>query len=218
MSRAAGQSHVQRKREARRGSILRAAIGEFARRGYERTTMQDIAAALDMTSASLYYYFKAKDEVLFAALDTVLGELILALDAALAAADGDPADSVRRLIAAHVTFELEDPTVGPFVNTHLYGPPYLVEMIDAAGQAELRAKQRAIYQRYRRCVDQWPDAPRAERAMMTFDLLALAQYPVVWFRADGGLTVSQVAMRQADLAVRLLADHAGPAGQAAHNT
>jgi AcrR family transcriptional regulator len=210
MTVAAASHHVQRKREARREAILRAAIREFARNGYERTTMQDIAAALDMTSASLYYYYSSKDGLLFAALDSTLGRLIKALELAVRETPddrtpGDPAAALKRLVFAHVTFELEDPTAGPLVNTHLYGPRYLVDMLDGAAQAELRQKQRAIYRLYRTCVDRLPGIAASDAALLTFDLLALAQYPVVWFRPGGMLGVEDVAARQADLAGRLLA-------------
>lgn len=205
-------SHVAKKRAAQRLRIMRAAIGEFAAKGYERTTMQDIANALEATSASLYYYFGSKEELLFVALDTVLSDLLAALNAAVERAGAAPLVALRNLIAAHVTFELTDPTVGPLVNAHLYGPRYLVDMLNPEQQASLRRQQRAIYEVYRDVVRKGV-AARLFRAQDTtlavFDLLAIVQYPAVWFRAGGPLDIPAVAERQADIALRIVVDSTG---------
>ena len=52
----------------RREQILEAALGVIARHGMRKTTMEDIADAAHMRAASLYYYFKSKEEVFSAAL------------------------------------------------------------------------------------------------------------------------------------------------------
>lgn len=198
---------VGRKRAVQRDRILRAAIGEFAARGYERATMQDIATTLDMTSAALYYYFKTKDDLLFAALDSVLVDLVEALVLAVEAAVSTPQTQLRALVAAHVTFELEDPTVGPLVNTHLYGPRYLVDMLSPAQQAKLKHHQRDIYNLYRSVLQQGMAQgvfSVNDLTLVIFDLLAIAQYPVVWFRPGRTLTINEVAERQAELSLRLL--------------
>lgn len=46
-----------------RASILEAARELFARFGYKKTTMEDIAHALRKGKSSLYYYFKNKEEI-----------------------------------------------------------------------------------------------------------------------------------------------------------
>jgi AcrR family transcriptional regulator len=200
-------ARVDRKRAAQRDRILRAAIAEFGSRGYERTTMQDIADALDMTGAALYYYYKAKDELLFASLDNILTNLIEAIEKAVSDAGSEVVARLKALIAAHVRFELDDPTVGPLVNAHLYGPRYLVAALPAEQQARLRHHQRRIYERYRSLIDEGVDAgcfDAPDPVLATFDLLALAQYPVVWFRPDGHLSAEEICRRQADVAAKML--------------
>lgn len=200
-------ARVDRKRAAQRDRILRAAIGEFATRGYERTTMQDIADALDMTGAALYYYYKAKDELLFASLDDILTNLIETIEKASAEAGPDVVARLRALVAAHVRFELHDPTVGPLVNAHLYGPRYLVSALPTEQQARLRHHQRRIYELYRGLIEEGVAAGRFDTPdpiLAAFDLLALAQYPVVWFRPDGRLSLETICRRQADLATKML--------------
>ena len=50
---------------AKRRAVMRAASEAFRRRGYHNTSMTDIARALGLTKAALYYYVKNKEEVLF---------------------------------------------------------------------------------------------------------------------------------------------------------
>lgn len=49
--------------DANRNAILEAARDLFARYGFKKTTMEDIAMALRKGKSSLYYYFKNKEEI-----------------------------------------------------------------------------------------------------------------------------------------------------------
>jgi len=49
-----------------RVDILKSAAAAFRRLGYHGATVEQIAAALHMKKGNLYYYFKNKEEILFA--------------------------------------------------------------------------------------------------------------------------------------------------------
>jgi TetR/AcrR family acrAB operon transcriptional repressor len=51
-----------------RDECLAAAIAVFARRGYQRTTMDEIAAAAGVTKGALYWHYRTKEDFLIAAL------------------------------------------------------------------------------------------------------------------------------------------------------
>jgi AcrR family transcriptional regulator len=70
MSRTLGSSAVET-----RARILEAARGLFADQGYAGTSMRDLAEALGMTKAALYYHFPGKAEILLALVEPVLDEL-----------------------------------------------------------------------------------------------------------------------------------------------
>ena len=57
-------------------SILEAAQSLFAKFGYKKTTMEDIALELHKGKSSLYYYFKNKEEIFQAVIDKEQGELV----------------------------------------------------------------------------------------------------------------------------------------------
>ncbi|PWD99161.1 TetR/AcrR family transcriptional regulator [Marinilabilia rubra] len=52
-----------------RNSILKSARELFAKFGYRKTTMEDIAQALRKGKSSLYYYFKNKEEIFQAVIE-----------------------------------------------------------------------------------------------------------------------------------------------------
>src|SRR5216683_2449857 len=91
------------RRQAVRDQILRTAADLFRERGYRASTLDDIARRLGMSKASLYGYFRAKEEMLAAiSRETVEGftrELSLVLRSSLS-----PEDKLRRVVRQHVRF------------------------------------------------------------------------------------------------------------------
>src|SRR6266436_90934 len=73
-------SRLQRRYQARRLEILRAAGREFRTRGFAETGMREIAAAADLSPANLYNYFRGKNEILFFCQDSALDRLIANLE------------------------------------------------------------------------------------------------------------------------------------------
>jgi AcrR family transcriptional regulator len=49
--------------EERRQQIMEAALACFARKGYHKTTMDDIVAESGLSKGTLYWYFKSKDDL-----------------------------------------------------------------------------------------------------------------------------------------------------------
>jgi len=58
--------------EKTRARILASALALFARKGYERTTFNDIAARLKMTKGAVYWHFESKEALLIALVDEML--------------------------------------------------------------------------------------------------------------------------------------------------
>ena len=52
-----------REREMRRQQIMVAAKRVFTQRGYEKSTMEDIAREAELSPGTIYLYFKSKDEL-----------------------------------------------------------------------------------------------------------------------------------------------------------
>lgn len=59
----------------RRAAIYRSAARIFHRKGYHATSINDIAAAVGLTKAGLYYYIKGKQDLLFAIMGFAMDQL-----------------------------------------------------------------------------------------------------------------------------------------------
>jgi TetR/AcrR family transcriptional regulator, transcriptional repressor for nem operon len=83
-------------RPAKRDRLIDAASRLFYEQGVERTTIADIAAAADVPSGNVYYYFKAKDDIVDAVVSLRMGE-IEASHADLARRYDTPADRLKAM-------------------------------------------------------------------------------------------------------------------------
>ena len=97
-------------RVARRAQLLRVADGLFAERGYEATSMDDVAAAAEISKPVLYDHFGSK-EGLFAACVEQVGDLLTErIDRAAADADG-PEATLRAASRAYFGYAREQGSV-----------------------------------------------------------------------------------------------------------
>ena len=87
--------------------ILKSAAKAFRRLGYHGATVEQIAAALHMKKGNLYYYFKNKEEILFACHQYSLDQLI-SCSTTSSRATLPPDEKLRRLIVAFVHTILDE--------------------------------------------------------------------------------------------------------------
>src|SRR5260370_7326795 len=98
---------VQRKSDARRLEILRAAARAFRRLGLSAIGMREIAEEADLSPGNLYYYFSGKDEILLFCQERTLERLLAAVKEARAAAGACPG-RLRAVMSAHLRCMLDD--------------------------------------------------------------------------------------------------------------
>ena len=87
----------ERKKLETRQALERAALRLFGERGYEQTTVEDIAEAADVAVRTFFRYFSSKQDVLFG---EVVTDRVVRLRAELAARplDEDLLDSIRTVM------------------------------------------------------------------------------------------------------------------------
>ena len=83
--------------ESPRGKLLQTAAHLFRSKGYERTTVRDLASAVGIQSGSIFHHFKSKDEILKAVMEETILYNTALMRAALAEAQG-PRERVLALI------------------------------------------------------------------------------------------------------------------------
>ncbi|MEV0081483.1 TetR/AcrR family transcriptional regulator [Saccharopolyspora sp. NPDC050642] len=86
----------ERKKRRTKQALIEAAIRLFDEKGYDSTTVAEIAAAAEVSPATFFNYFSAKDEVVFA--DDGLYDDLLQEAFAGRAADEQPEDLLLRTI------------------------------------------------------------------------------------------------------------------------
>jgi AcrR family transcriptional regulator len=93
----------ERKRQQTRERLTRVAMALFLERGFEATTLDDIAAAADISRRSFFHYFGSKEDVVFAWQEDSTAALIAAVaarpahESMLAAAENAISAMVRQL-------------------------------------------------------------------------------------------------------------------------
>ncbi|WP_039932424.1 TetR family transcriptional regulator [Streptomyces viridochromogenes] len=86
----------ERKKRRTRDALLRAALELFATRGYDETTVDDIAAAVDVSQRTFFRYFAGKEETAF--FVPRLAEALV-VDAVRARPPGEaPLEALRRAV------------------------------------------------------------------------------------------------------------------------
>ncbi|MGB6479812.1 MAG: TetR/AcrR family transcriptional regulator, partial [Candidatus Sulfotelmatobacter sp.] len=84
-----------------RQEILRTAARLFQQRGYDATSMNDVAAALKLSKGGLYHHFQSKDEILYEIMNhamEITEERVLNPVRGIA----DPEERLRALIRLHI--------------------------------------------------------------------------------------------------------------------
>jgi AcrR family transcriptional regulator len=202
-------------------SILDAAATVFVNRGYEATTMQEVAAKCGMTAPALYYYFDSKQRLLFEAIERSMARYQARLKAVLAGVPDSPVARLAALVRTHVGFQLEQADGARVFNAMFLGTGALFAALTPrqrtailALQVEIRDQLKAILER---------GLARGEFAfanltVTAMGILAMGEFAVSWFQPGSQLTVAEVADQYAEIAIRMVAPVASTSPRAIRAT
>ena len=105
------EERKEREKERRRQQIMVAAKRVFSEKGFSKTTMEDIAREAELSTGTLYLYFKNKEE-LFASLSfRILQYLLIRIEHVTREADKGPAEKLQDLRDALYDVYLFDPLI-----------------------------------------------------------------------------------------------------------
>ncbi|TQC41746.1 TetR/AcrR family transcriptional regulator [Rhodococcus sp. WS4] len=88
--------------KAQRQRILDEAARIFGSNGYEKTTMDDVAEALEITKAALYYYFQNKEDLLYDICENTMDVAIETIDEIIDDRALDETERMHRVVLAHL--------------------------------------------------------------------------------------------------------------------
>jgi TetR/AcrR family transcriptional regulator, cholesterol catabolism regulator len=173
----------------RASHIYRVAAEIMCQKGYEATSMNDIADAAGLTKAGIYHYIRGKEDLLFEimnyAMDVVDQGII-----AHASQIEDAEERLRAIIERHSRSVLEG--VGALTVV-------LEEMtaLTPAHRRTITARKRAYFEFIRGTLDQLAAEGKLRDISPTiaaFSLLGMILWISRWYRRDGSITV-QAALK-----------------------
>jgi len=178
-----------------RVEILKSAAAAFRRVGYHGATVEQIAAALHMKKGNLYYYFKNKEEILFACHQYSLDRLMQILHEVRQS--GLPADEqLRRLVHAFVHTILDElHGTALFLDLEALTPVHLKAVIARRDEFD-RGVRALLEEGMARGV-----FARGDQKLLAFALLGAVNWIPRWFSPSGAATSQQIADLFADFFV-----------------
>ena len=172
----------------RRGQLIRESARLFRQKGFEATSVRDIAAATGLQSGSWVYHFKTKQDILAAVMEEGLQRALERIEA-IGRDQLPPREQFRALLRAHL-----DTILAPgqdFIPVLLYE----WRSLEAKSRPRVVALQRryeAVWEKViaqlRRSGD-WVQPTRVDRLLMFGALNWMAH----WYRPDGPFDVSELA-------------------------
>ena len=110
----------ERERERAKKEIIDAAADLFARKGFEDTSMKEIAERADLSVGKLYHHFKGKNEIIRELLDEYISEMHTTGEAACVPGD-PPLEQLRCRIRASIAHVKQQKN---FIRIYLHESPF----------------------------------------------------------------------------------------------
>jgi AcrR family transcriptional regulator len=167
-----------------RQEILRTAARLFQQRGYDATSMNDIAAALQLSKGGLYHHFQSKDEILFHLMDHAMNitrDRVIEPVRAIA----DPELRLRTLIRLHidVVLSVRDREITVMLHENHPLPATLRKQINARKKDYIHFVEGVIADVRASRQSKSGVSPRAA----AFALLGMINWIYQWYRPEGSL-------------------------------
>ena len=203
----------EQQREAKRQAVLQAAAELFNERGFHATSLDDIAARLNVSKPTLYYYVKNKDEILLQCVSQGLEMTLEGIEASRQAG-GNAVDQLRACMQVYAG-----------IVTQPFGMCLIRvgdEEVPEPSRTELRRMKSEIDHAFRRLVAQGVEegslAP-CDPKMSAFVIAGALSWIGRWYQPGGDYTPEQIAQQCiATLCDGVLRRGEAPAGAVAPKT
>jgi AcrR family transcriptional regulator len=168
----------------------------MCQKGYEGTSMNDIAEAAGLTKAGIYHYIRGKEELLFEIMTYAMDNLEQRVIAP-AQEIADAEQRLRKIVEGHTTSLLEG--VGA-ITIVLEETPALT----AAHRRVIKARKRAYFDFIRQTLQQLESEGKLRNVDLTtaaFSLLGMILWISRWYRREGKLSAEQVLADYLEIAI-----------------
>ena len=179
-----------------RQEILRTAARLFQQRGYDATSMNDVAASLKLSKGGLYHHFQSKDEILFEIMNHAM-ELTQERVIGPVRAIPDPVERLRALIRLHLEVVLSprDREITVMLHENHPLPPALRKRINARKKEYIHFVEGLVADVQRARQARGAVSPRAA----AFALLGMINWIYQWYKPEGDLQANNLIPQFTDL-------------------
>jgi AcrR family transcriptional regulator len=181
-----------------RQEILRTAARLFQQRGYDATSMNDVAAALKLSKGGLYHHFQSKDEILYEIMNhamEITEERVLNPVRGIA----DPEERLRALIRLHIEVVLSprDREITVMLHENHPLPPALRKRINIRKKDYIHFLESLMTEVQEKAKSQTRGkvSPRAA----AFALLGMINWIYQWYKPEGELQAQNLIPQFTDL-------------------
>jgi AcrR family transcriptional regulator len=159
---------AEERRADQRERLVRAAINEFATRGYHRTSVEDIVRCAHTSRTAFYAFFENREAAMYAALQAALRGLLDSVRAGLRAGGAD-ARPIEVGVTAFVGYLVSDPAAARILLLEGRGTSPEVNELRARVRCQVATQVRDIWAEYDPAAASAPQA--AAVAVGVFGLL-----------------------------------------------
>lgn len=194
----------RRKARPTEQAFIAAATDLFAEKGYNGTSIVDLATALGLTTASLYYHVNGKQDLLFRVLETGMADFLGRLEAVVAQ-DAEPREKLRLAVENHLDFVLSKQNA---VKVFLRERRFLESDFRDHYQVRVDRYDQLFTALVRAGMDAGDVAP-GDATLVRLGILGMINWVVEWYRPGGRLSEEQVRSGMTEMIMdRLLAPRA----------
>jgi AcrR family transcriptional regulator len=203
-SRGAAVKRKRLPRDMRRAEILEVAVEVFYEKGYEASSLQDIADRMGVKKASLYYYFASKEALLHAVLAKIIRRGMENAVRIRARGD-DPLTCLWRLVSSHIA-ELCTNLTGTAVFLHER------KKIPLEQRREVLNEDYAYQAAFIETIAEGKAAGQiradVDPKLAALSVLGSMNWTYTWFRPDGDLLPALIGEQFATMTINSLASDA----------
>ena len=173
--------------KGKRASVVyRVAAEIMCHKGYEATSMNDIAEAAGLTKAGIYHYIRGKEDLLFGIMTYAMDNVDQGIIAPAREIE-DPEQRLRALIERHAQSIIEGVGAITIVLEEMPG-------LTAAHRRTITARKRAYFEFIRQTLEQLAAQGKLRDLNPTtaaFALLGMIIWISRWYRRDGAITPAE---------------------------
>lgn len=180
-------------------AIRKAATELFFEKGYDATTLRQVAGAVGLKVPSLYNHIGSKEDLLLQVMGGIMDDLT-ELQREAMQVEGDAVEMLRALVFCHIRFHAEHAKEVSIGNQNLRALPQ-----DA--RDEVVAKRNAYEHNIQAAIEHAGQAELAsvlDARMHTFSILGLGTSIASWYRPDGRLSLDDIITVYTKIALREL--------------